>query len=150
MYILSNFKRKRSAGTILVKNIQYYLKWGLRIVLSGKKIKTILLYPQHPGGKSVIKKILSQLKFNITNNPKKNHHPVVYWHDTTRRVPDSIINDLSEKEFVVNINCTDISKSNVEKVFNEVFGYSNFVEPESFTGLLVKKSENHVLNFIHN
>lgn len=141
MYILNNFKRKRSTATILYKNFVYLLKWGVRIILTGKKVKTVLLYPQYPGRKAVIYKILTSLGCNITNNPNKNHNLVVYWHDTTYRNPDSTIKEFAERDFVVNLKCTDISKSNVDKVFNEVFGYSSIVHPESFTGLMVKKNE---------
>jgi hypothetical protein len=121
--------------------LQYLIKWGIRIIKTGKAVKTILLYPQYPGRKSVIFKILTKLKCNITNNPKKKHNLVVYWHDTTYRNHDSIIKAFSEKELVVNLNCTNISKSNVDKVFGEVFGYTSIVNPESFSGFMVKKSE---------
>ena len=141
MYILNNFKKKRSKIEIFFKNILFFLKWGLHIILTGNRVKTILLYPQYPVGKSVIKKILTHLKCNITNNPNKAHNLVVYWDDKTFRAPDSTIKRFSENEFVVNMKCTDISKSNVDKVFKEIFGYSSIVDPESFTGLMVKKSE---------
>jgi hypothetical protein len=141
MYILNNFKRKRSATTILAKNILYFLKWGINIILTGNRVKTVLLYPQLPSGKAVISKILVSLKCNVTNNPQKKHNLVIYWHDTTYRNPDQAIKSFAEKELVVNLNCTDISKSNVEKVFSEVFGYSSIVNPESIAGPMVKKNE---------
>ncbi len=141
MYILNNFKRKRSTAIILYKNFIYLIKWGVRILVTGKKVKTVLLYPQYPGRKAVIYKILTSLGWNITNNPNKKHHLVVYWHDTTYRNPDATIIYYSKEELVVNLKCTDISKSNVDKVFSEVFGYSSIVQPESFTGKMVKKNE---------
>lgn len=141
MYILNNFRKKRSPINIFFKNIAYLLKWGVRLLLIGNKVKTILLYPQYPSSNAVIYRILTKLSCNITNNPNKEHDLVVYWHDTTYRHHDSVIKNFSEKGPVINLKCTDISKSLVEKVFNEVFGYSSVVNPKTFTGLMVKKNE---------
>lgn len=42
---------------------------------------------------------------------------------------------------VLNARCTDVRKSTVGRVFREVFGYSLDVNPLTFTGAMVRKSE---------
>ena len=141
MYIQNRFKRKHSTSSVLFKNIIYIFTWGSRIITTGNKVKTILLYPQYPGRKAVINKMAKSLGYNITNNPQKNHQLVVYWQDSTYREPDSVIQSLAQKELAVNLRCTNISKSKVDDVFEDVFGYSSIVNPTTFSGLMVKKSE---------
>lgn len=141
MYIQNRFKRKHSSSSDLFKNTIYFLTWGIRIVTTGNKVKTIPLYPQYPGRKAVINKMAKSLGYNITNNPQKNHQLVVYWQDSTYREPDSVIKSLAENELVVNLRCTDISKSKVDEVIEEVFGCSSIVNPTTFSSLMVKKNE---------
>lgn len=141
MYILNSFSRKRSTRTIIYENFLYFIKWGLRIIQTGGRVRVVLFYPQYPGRKSVIYKVLRELKCNITNNPTKKHHLVVYWDNTTYRNANQTISKLAQERIVVNLKCTDISKSRVDKVFSEVFGYSSVVDPKLFKGKMVKKSE---------
>lgn len=41
----------------------------------------------------------------------------------------------------INGSCTDVSKSRVARVFEEVFGYALLIDPETHIGLAVEKSE---------
>ena len=45
------------------------------------------------------------------------------------------------KKIVINKNCTDISKSNVDRVFLEIFGYSLNLDPKNYHGSILEKSE---------
>ena len=47
------------------------------------------------------------------------------------------------REHWINGNCTDISKSRVAEAFFEVFGYDLAVDPRSYSGAVVEKSENN-------
>lgn len=141
MYILNNFRKKKSTKRMFYENSLYFIKWGIRFFQKGTNVKTVLFYPQYPGRLSVIYKVLRELKCNITNNPSKKHNLTIYWQNTTYRDPDSTIIELSKKEKVLNFRCTDISKSKVEEHFYNIFGYSSIVDPETFTGIMVKKSE---------
>ncbi len=84
---------------------------------------------------------MRSLKYNMTNNPRRNHHLTIYWDYDTYRKPDKEILELAKQESVINFNCRDISKSYVEKKFHEVFGYSYSVDSTNYTLPYVKKSE---------
>jgi hypothetical protein len=141
MYYTNNYRQNKSFRKRFSEDILYIIKWGFHLLLKGKKVKTVLFYPQYPQRYTVIYKVISALKYNITNNPLVKHHLAIYWDNTTYRKPDSTIIKMAEKERILNIKCIDISKTNVDSVFNEVFGYSCRVDSRTYSGLMVKKSE---------
>lgn len=57
--------------------------------------------------------------------------------DATQGVPPALPGGLP----VLNTACVDVSKSRVAAVFEQVFGYPLGVDPETFAGPMVKKSE---------
>jgi len=62
-----------------------------------------------------------------------------YFEDRTHgEISEEILN--SNKK-ILNGGCTDISKSRVEEVFERTFGYSLAVDPTSYSGKVVQKSE---------
>ncbi len=103
--------------------------------------KTVLFYPGYPSKSTVLYKIFRRLGYNITNNDALPNDIVIYWDDTTYRKPDSLIDQISKSRKVINRWSVDISKSYVDGIFQHVFGYSSFVDPNLFHGLMVKKSE---------
>ena len=66
---------------------------------------------------------------------------VVYFDDVTVGYPPVSLNGRR-----LNFACTDISKSHVASVFEEVFGYPLLVDPETAQGDIVAKSE---MNGVH-
>lgn len=106
-----------------------------------QKCRTILFYPQFPSRRSVLYKILHLLNWNITNNPKIKHQLAIYWDINTYRSTDDVLSNMIQKQNVINKNCTDISKSNVEKIFSDVFGYTYALDSTLHKGKMVKKSE---------
>ena len=108
---------------------------------NGKKHKTALFFPSFPSKQMVLYKVFRHLKYNITNNPELPHDIIIYWDDTTYRQPNSLIDSMAETERIINRHSIDISKTYVNQVFEQVFGYSSFVDPCSFHGAMVKKSE---------
>jgi hypothetical protein len=141
MFYVNNYRCKKSTIKIISENIIYCLRWVGNFQKNGKALKTILFYPQFPGRLSVLFKVIRELQYNITNNPRIKHDLTIYWDNTTYRYPDDKIIEIGRKEKIVNFNSRDISKSHVEKVFSDVFGYSISVDPKTFEGSLVKKNE---------
>ena len=41
---------------------------------------------------------------------------------------------------MINLKCTDVSKRHVDRVFHDVFGYSSLIDPFTFEGECVEKS----------
>lgn len=66
------------------------------------------------------------------------------WKDATYKAPDPYL--ISQSCRVINVGCTDISKSTVDRVFEAVFGYGIDVDPRRHEGPMVIKS---VINGLH-
>ena len=107
----------------------------LRTVVVPKK--TILFYPKRPQRWNVIYKLCSRAGYWITTNPRRTCDAAFRWDNATRSVPRSFRYDAG----AINLHCTDISKRHVSDVFADVFGYDLGVDPTTYHGLVVKKSD---------
>jgi hypothetical protein len=63
------------------------------------------------------------------------------WNTATFSPRDATLSSLAVQYRVVNINCEDISKTRVNNSFSQVFGYSTLVDPLTFRGQCVQKSD---------
>lgn len=112
-----------------------------------KKRKSILFYPELPSLSFAIYHICLFLGYNVTNNPEENFDVCIKWKDATFSPKDFVLSRLLAQNIsVVNVNCEDISKSHVDKVFRSVFGYSINIDPLTYNGKCVMKSD---LNGLH-
>lgn len=104
--------------------------------------KTILFYPELPSLSFAIYHICLFLGYKVTNNPAETFDICIKWKDATFSPKDGVLSRLSAQNInVVNINCEDISKSYVDKVFHSVFGYSIAIAPLTYNGKCVMKSD---------
>src|ERR1051325_6171493 len=111
-----------------------------------RKAKTILFYPRLPDRGSVLYKLVKILGCIITNEPTREHCLAVNWEDVTTRNHSIVLNELNKTHPVVNINCRDISKTHVNDVFRQTFGYDLFMDPLTFQGKCLRKSETNGLH----
>ena len=119
----------------LIRNIL-----ATRKKLTGNK-KTVLFYPDFPSAGFMISQILYFLGYGVTNNPDHKFDFAIKWEDATFSPQDQVLRGLeAQNASVVNINCVDISKAHVDEVFHSVFGYSVTVDPLTYTGNCVVKS----------
>jgi hypothetical protein len=77
----------------------------------------------------------------MTNNSRRAADLVVRWKDATYYQPDAELCRLAEQQRVVNIRCNDIGKQRVDAIFTRVFGYSSLVDPRTYVGPCVHKSD---------
>ena len=103
------------------------------------KNKKVLLYPEYPSTRAVLRKILIVLGYEITSDLNDTYAFAINWEDTTYRRPSPELLAVSRKMPVLNLHCNDISKEYVEKVFRSVFGYGTFVDPLTHQGKCVRK-----------
>ena len=116
---------------------------GLRIknkLKRGSASKTLLVYPHYPSRSSTIYKVGKALNYEVTNNPKSNFDLAIYWEYLTYREEYHWLEKVAKEKRVVNLHSRDLSKVFTEKVTAEVFGYSTFVDPFTYEGKMVQKS----------
>lgn len=109
---------------------------------------TVLFYPNLPGVRwSIIYKYCQLKGWEISNDPNAPYDLAIHWQDTTHRRSDEVLEKLKKTTHVINGECADISKRRIDRAHQEVFGYSLIIDPVTFSGLAVRKSD---VNATHN
>ncbi len=116
-----------------------------KLLTTTKKIlnnrKKILFYPNFPCRKYAIYQICLFLGYDVTNNPEDKYDLAIKWQDATFFSEEPKLFSLSKQNLnVINLNCQDISKSLVNQLFQEAFGYSIAIDPLTYTNKCVVKS----------
>jgi hypothetical protein len=93
----------------------------------------------------VVWKICAELGLRVTHEPSPRTALAVLWKDATSIGPLDTAMSMTSVP-VINGSCRDISKAHVSRHFSAVFGYSCDVDPLSYSGLCVEKSN---LNALH-
>ncbi len=145
--IFNKYSKNKSLIDIFLKDISYLFRKILFYFKNGFKNKYIFIYPHYPGRKAGMYQIAKKLAYNLTNKKPKKFDLAVYWEYETYRKEFELLEEVSKKHNVVNLNSRDISKKKVDEVFTKVFGYSLFVNPLEYQGNCVKKGD---LNGLHN
>lgn len=123
------------------------LKRAYIYVKNGFCFKTILFYPENVYNVSMMKIIIKENCYKVTNDPNAKFDIAISWDYDTFRLRHRILEDVHKNTSVINLDCLDISKTYIGEIFHQVFGYSILVDPTTYTGPVVKKSE---LNALHN
>jgi hypothetical protein len=108
--------------------------------------KTILFYPDKPDYSQVLYKICNVSGYAMSNSVESRSDLIIAFQDVTRRADDEVLTELAASTPVVNQYCDDISKTRVEEVFRDVFGYGTFVNPETHVGPCVMKSNENAMH----
>ncbi|MBL0315805.1 MAG: hypothetical protein IPP69_08505 [Flavobacteriales bacterium] len=141
----NNYRSSMPAMERWSKDIRFALIDLVLWMRNGFRLPVMVVYPDFPSKKTTIFKIAKQLGYRLTNKPIAHADVVIYFDNITTadtNLPDVL---LSGKE-VVNIHCTDISKVKVDEIHLKVFGYNTFIDPLSYTGKAVQKSD---INALH-
>ena len=123
-----------------------FLPTTSNILTTTKKLvtprKRILFYPDFPYKKAALYQICLLLGYDVTDDPERKFDLAVKWERyATFFENDRVLSELSQQNNkIININCRDVSKNYTNKVFEQVFGYSLGVNPLTYTGKCVAKS----------
>ena len=99
----------------------------------------VLFYPHKVISYARVRVIFKILGWEIIEDINKDFDIIFYWNTKTINEPDKVILKLSENYPVINLRCNDVSKSNVTKIYQEVFKNTLGVNPEKYTGRAVAK-----------
>ena len=115
--------------------------------------KTILFYPDPPLEFHALYKTLMYLGYRISTNPNKHFDLAIKWwlaFDGSPFAPESKLDSIKvnqlETSKQLNSKCIDISKENINALFDDVFPYSITVDPKTYTGDCVMKSNWNALH----
>ena len=104
----------------------------------------VLFLPEYPDREFyTIIPIFMRLGWFATRDPEDDYAFGMCWQDRTWVDPQPALSQAALKKPVLNLECRDISKRHVERIFKEVFGRDTFVDPLTFRGRAVcKHNEN--------
>ena len=99
----------------------------------------VLFYPDKVISYARIRVIFKILGWELIEDINKDFDTIFYWNVKTINKPDKVLLKLSESYQVINLRCNDVSKSNVTKIYQEVFKNTLEINPERYTGRAVAK-----------
>jgi hypothetical protein len=114
-------------------------------VQNGFQTKSIWVGPVMPSKKTSLYKIAGHLKLSIRQKNSKNHLLHIWFQDQTKSASHPSISDSD----ILNIHCTDISKKNVEKLHEKIWGYGMEIDPKTHQGKCVIKSDENAVHDGH-
>ena len=127
----------------IVNGFIYRVIYLKAIARHGFKRRTIITYPQRPRPYHILYKMAHILGYRLTTDLRADAVACLAFRDTTVWEPDAKLTELAAIRPVLNCRCIDISKKHVGAVFERVFGYTLTVDPCTFTGECVKKSNDN-------
>lgn len=105
---------------------------------------TVLFFPGTPSSFQVVYKLCTLNGYRMHSAPDRDFD-LVFAHEGATLYPTGIFEPLGDVP-IVNRDASDISKKQVERVFAEVFGYGIGIDPTTFTGRAIRKSNE---NYTH-
>jgi GT2 family glycosyltransferase len=101
----------------------------------------VLFFPEAPAERAVITKICRASDCAILIDPLAPCDLAIAWDTNTFRAPAPPLTRLAPDVRVWNLECDDIGKAHVDRAFEHAFGYTSLVDPLTYRGLCVSKSE---------
>ena len=105
------------------------------------QLPVVVVFPDFPSKKTTIAKICKMHKYRLTNRPIQ-ADLVIYFEDSTHGDTKTIERNYGNRK-IINRNCTDISKIKVDRVHQHVFGYNTCIDPLTYTGIALCKSDDN-------
>jgi hypothetical protein len=112
-----------------------------KLELGNLPARKILIYPTPIMRRTPFWHIVHLLNFKITTNIHGDYDLVMNWNDTTFKQPSPQLIEIAKNKQVINLYSTDISKTRVGTVFEQIFGYNTEIDPLTFEGLAVEKGD---------
>lgn len=130
---------------VAIKDTRSIFNDLLAFFRNGGSLPSIVVFPDYPSKKTTLFKIARRLRFRITNKRLKRPRLVIWFHDTTN-ASSALLEQHYPQYRVLNAGCTDISKTTVDRIHREIFGYNTFIDPKTHQGNAVEKSD---INALH-
>jgi len=149
---IKSFFKKVPFVTENINNYKYYKRKALfrsifnETGLPYRPSRKVLFYPEVPSWQNAIRAILEILNFEITNDINDKYLFAIKWHDCTYKTGEEWLKNIACAGPVINLGSRDISKKYVDQLSLEIFGYSTEIDPLTYHGRCVKKSN---INSMH-
>lgn len=122
-------------------NLRFFrIRKKYKIAPGGRRTRLTLLFtPDRPVPSSVVHKLCALTGCRMITHPSGSYDLVFRYRDAT--FYEHSVESVPDNAPMVNRHIKDISKKNVDRVFNKVFGYSLMLDPTLHRGKAVEKSD---------
>ena len=130
---------------VIIKDIACLVReWGYYFQ-NGGKLPVWVAAPTYPSKKTTLSKIARMNKSRLTNKFVSNPDVIIYFEDATYGSANELRRKYP-KTRIINANCPDISKERVHVVHLEALGYSMNLNPKTYIGVAVEKSDENAVH----
>jgi hypothetical protein len=130
---------------VIAKDISCLVREGIFFIQNGGKLPVWVAAPTYPSKKTTLSKIARMNKARLTNKLVANPDVIVYFENATYGSA-SMLRRKYPKAKIINVNCPDISKERVHVVHLEALGYSMNLNPKTYIGVAVEKSDENAVH----
>ena len=141
----NHYRNNMPWSEVAIKDTRSIFNDLIAFFRNGGSLPAFVVFPDYPSKKTTIFKIARRLGFRITNKRLKRPRLVIWFHDTTN-ASSALLEQHYPQHRVLNAGCTDISKTTVDRIHREIFGYNTFIDPKTHQGNAVEKSD---INALH-
>lgn len=130
---------------VIIKDITCLLREGYFYLKNGGRLPVWVAAPTYPSKKTTLAKIARMNGARLTNKLVKNPDVIIYFENATYGSA-STLRRRYPKARIINVNCPDISKERVHVVHLEALGYSMNLNPRTYIGVAVEKSDENAVH----
>lgn len=141
--IFNRYQKSKGLWKYIIEDVRCFFTLIFLFFRNGFKHRVLLVYPHYPSKRSSIYRIARELGFFLTNKLNERASIAVYWEYQTFREEYGPLESFCDahKIPIVNRHSRDISKLYVDRAFAATFGYSTRIDPRTYEGLCVEKSD---------
>ncbi len=145
MGLRNNYRKSMPFFEVIAKDISCLVREGIFFIQNGGKLPVWVAAPTYPSKKTTLSKIARMNKARLTNKLVANPDVIVYFENATYGSA-SALRRKYPKAKIINVNCPDISKERVHVVHLEALGYSMNLNPKTYIGVAVEKSDENAVH----
>jgi len=124
----------------VTKDLRNLVGDSVSFLKNGLRLPVVVAWPDYPGSRTTLTKICRYNKFRLTNKLLPDPEVVIYFEDHTTGDVSPLLSRYSGRT-VWNSRCADISKAHTDAIHATVFGYALTIDPLTYTGTAVAKSD---------
>lgn len=139
----NRYQKSKGLGKYLIEDLRCLFTLIYLYLKNGFRVPILFVYPHYPSKRSTVYRIAGRLGYFLTNKPHPRARLAIYWEYQTFRQEFAPLESFADAHRIPVINrwSRDISKLYVDQAFQAVFGYSTQIDPTTFQGRYVEKSD---------
>jgi hypothetical protein len=145
MGLRNNYRQRMPFFEVIMKDLACLMREGMYFFQNGGKLPIWVAAPTYPSKKTTLSKIAKMNKVRLTNKFVANPDVIIYFENATYGSA-SALRRKYPKARIINANCPDISKERVHVVHLEALGYSMNLNPKTYIGVAVEKSDENAVH----